>query len=108
MTAKRVRKPRLVRQPKKIEFETFRSIKMEYEISWMAQSKPSVFDNNEVRIRKNKITVEVMDEPEHILQARLQKLWNEELNEDNRNALMYEARKLGYELEGEMGNEWDE
>lgn len=66
-------------------------------------NKPSCF-NSVIRIAKYKITVEKIEEPIEILQARLQELWDTSENWHHGDALRRKAKELGFELQGDRGN----
>lgn len=83
-------------------FETFRPIEY-YSIREWTQNEPSSF-NGEIKIRKYKITIEVIDEPIEVLQQRLQKLWDECDNMHHWRPLQEAAEKLGYTLVCSPGN----
>ena len=56
-------------------FETFQEIDG-YAKTQLIQSDPSCF-NGMVRVRKYKVTVELVEEPIEVIQARIQKMWDE-------------------------------
>lgn len=77
-------------------FETFKEIRS-FEIYNLTQKKPSCF-NSMVRVRRYKVTVELVDEPKEVIQARIQKLYDETTNMHYREPLKVEAKKYGFEL----------
>ena len=77
-------------------FETFRKIDA-HEKRQIAKDEPSCF-NGMVRVRKYKITTELVDEPIEVIQARIQKMWDECTNHHNWNSLQKEAAKYGLTL----------
>lgn len=66
------------------------------------QREPSAF-NGDVRFRKYRITVEVIEEPQEVLESRLQKLWDECDNFHHWQPLKNAAKSIGYTLIGEVG-----
>ena len=87
----------------KIEFETFRDIGS-YEISNLTSKVPSSF-NGYVRVRKYKITIELIEEPIEVIQERLSKLWHECDNCHQRQPLQATALKYGLELNNGFGKD---
>jgi len=85
-----------------ISFETFRQIG-NYEQSNLIQKEPSAF-NGWIRVRKYKVTVEPIEEPNEVITERLQKLWDECDNSHHRQPLKAVAKQLGYELQGDSGS----
>lgn len=81
----------------KIELETFMPIGF-YEIRQMEQEEPSNF-NGWVRIKKYKVTVEVVEEPKEVLYERLLDLWEKCEGYRYREPLILAAKELGYELD---------
>lgn len=77
--------------------ETYRDIGS-YELANITQKEPSVF-NGMVRIRRTVVTVEVVEEPHEVLEARLNELYKNEKNHHNIAAIMAYAKKHGYKLE---------
>ena len=69
----------------------------------LSQDGPSCF-NGMVRIRKYKLSYEVIDEPVEVLQERLQRLWDYSTNYHDSTPLQQEAKKLGYKLVGMRGS----
>ena len=78
-------------------FETFRKLGS-YERMNLLQKEPSRFNAN-VRVVKYKITVEQIDEPLDVIQARIKKLWDECDNRNDRPALKEVAKKYNMDLE---------
>lgn len=66
------------------------------------QKEPSSF-NGEVRFRKTRITIEQIDEPKQVLEARLQKLLDECDNYHHWEPLKKAAKSIGYTMIGEVG-----
>jgi len=66
------------------------------------QPQPSAF-NGAVRFRRYRVTVELIEETQVQLHARLQKLWEECDNHHMVPPLRAEAKKLGIELKGDYG-----
>lgn len=84
-----------------ISFETFRKIGA-YEQSNLLKGDASCFNGN-VSIRKYKVTIEPIEEPNEILAERLQKLWDECDNYHHYTPLQNAAKQIGYELQNSMG-----
>jgi hypothetical protein len=85
-----------------ISFETFRKIGA-YEQGTLQSHKPSCF-NYEVSIRKYRVTIEPVEEPNEVLAERLQKLWDECDNHHHWQPLRGAAAQIGYELQGNAGS----
>lgn len=62
-------------------FESYRAIGS-FELMNLTQKEPSCF-NGMVRVVKYKITVEEIEEPRDVIQARIQKLWDRNTNYHN-------------------------
>lgn len=78
-------------------FETFKQIDG-FAKTNVIQKEPSCF-NGFVRVRKYKVTVELIDEPLDVIHARIQKLWDEgKGNHHHWEPLLAAARKHGLEL----------
>lgn len=67
------------------------------------QKEPSAF-NGYVRVRKYRITIEMVDEPIEVIQQRLQELWDKCDNMHHYDPLKNEAKKYHYELQGGFGS----
>lgn len=80
----------------KIEFETFREIGS-YQINDLIQKNPSCF-NSEIRVKKYKIIVEEIEEPDSIIRERIKKLWDECDNWHHWEPLKKYAKKYNLEL----------
>jgi hypothetical protein len=76
--------------------ETFRTIGG-YELSSLTQKEPTCF-NGKVRVRKTRITVELIDEPIEVIQERIQKLWDENKNHHNWGPLVSIGKEYNLEL----------
>lgn len=76
--------------------ETFRKIG-NYELGSLTAPEPSCF-NGRVSIRRYRVTVELIDEPEEVLQARVQKLWDECNNSHHWGPLQEAAKSLNLDL----------
>ena len=83
-------------------FETFRSIGS-YEIGNLTQKEPTSF-NGDVRIKKYKITIEEVIEPQEGYEQRIQELWDKCDNMHHYTPIKNTAKKLGYELKGNYGS----
>ena len=77
-------------------FETFRQIG-NYVIRDLTDKEPSCF-NGVVRVTKQRITIEEIKEPTEIIQARIQKLWDECNNHHHRDPLRAMASKYDMDL----------
>lgn len=84
------------------QIETFRDISG-YQIRQLVHDEPSCF-NGIVSIKRYRITVEEIEEPAEVLQARVQALWDECDNHHNWQPLKSVAAGLGYELKGKFGS----
>lgn len=87
---------------KKIEFETFRQISGYYQ-NQLILKDPSAF-NGEVRIKKFKVTIEPIEEPNEVYCQRIQQLWDYCDNHHHWTPIQNVASQLGYTLQGERGN----
>ena len=67
------------------------------------QSEPSCF-NGDVRVRRYRITFDLIDEPNEVLSARLQALWDASDNHHQWHPLRAAAEKIDYELQGSPGS----
>jgi hypothetical protein len=86
------------------QIETF--FDSEYLLSQIAsQDKPSCF-NGMVKIKKYKVTKELIQEPIEVLQERLQSLWDHSNNYHDHLPLANMAKSLNYELKGERGSKF--
>ena len=77
-------------------FETFKEIDG-YAKTQLIQSGPTCF-NNMVRVRKYKITVELVEEPIEVIQERIQKMWDECNNHHHWRPLKEAAKQYGLEV----------
>ena len=87
--------------PKVRSFETFREIN-QWQENELTQREPSCV--NSLRVKKYRITVEEIDEPDEVICQRLQELWDNTTNWHHSDMLRTAAEKYGYELVGSMGN----
>lgn len=78
------------------EFETFREFG-NWEIGNMKSDKPGCFNGNVV-VRKNKVTIELVDEPLEVIQARIKQMWDDCDNHHHRQPLRAAAKEYGLEL----------
>lgn len=85
-----------------ISFDTFRKIGF-YEQLNLKREEPTCF-NGGVSIRKYKVTIELIEEPNEVLAERLQKLWDECDNHHHWTPLKNAALQIGYELKGSAGS----
>lgn len=77
-------------------FETYNEV-TKYAKRQMISDNPSCF-NGKVSVRKYKITIELIDEPIEVIQARIQKMWDECDNHHQWDPLKAEAKKYGLAL----------
>lgn len=82
--------------PSRVEFETFRNVGS-YERDQLTDSVPSCF-NGMVRVRRYRITIELIDEPVEVIHARLIEMWAAETNRHNWGPLRAEAARYGLDL----------
>lgn len=87
--------------PKVRSFETFREIG-NYEESNLRQKNPSCV--NFLRVKKYRVTIEEIDDPDEVICQRLQELWDNTTNYHHAAMLRDAAEKYGYKLVGSMGN----
>ena len=78
------------------EIETFRDPRG-YWLNNLAQNEPSCF-NDDIRIRRYRVTVYEIPEPTEVLATRLRKLWRECDNYTHWESMKFQAKKLGIEL----------
>ena len=86
----------------KIEFETYRQIGSYYQ-NQLTDKEPSSF-NGEVRIKKFKVTIEEVEEPNEVYCKRIQQLWDYCNNHHHWTPIQNVAKELGYTLQGRVGN----
>lgn len=79
-----------------VVIETFRN-PIDYRPHQWEQNGPSVF-NGIVEVRKYRVTVELIDEPDDVIRNRIQKLWDECENHHHWQPLKAIAKKYGLEL----------
>ena len=79
-----------------ISIETFRKIGS-YEMSNLKSNEATCFNGN-VNVRKYKVTIELVEEPNDVIIERLQKLWDECDNYHHWTPLRIEAKKYNYEF----------
>jgi len=80
----------------KMEIETFKEV-TNYTLGSLLQSEPSVF-NRMVRVKRYRVTIEEIKEPDEVIIDRLRKLWKENDNHHNREPLIVAAKKYGIDL----------
>jgi hypothetical protein len=83
-------------EPTHISFETLRKIH-QYDISNMKKDYPTCF-NGVVSIKKYKVTIEEVIEPQEVYAERLQKLWDECDNYHHWTPIKEAAERIGYTL----------
>lgn len=83
-------------EPKTMVFETFLQIGS-YEIGNMKRDDPSCFNGN-VSVKRYRVTIEEIEDPDDVIRARLQKLWDECDNHHHREPLRAVAKRYGLEL----------
>jgi hypothetical protein len=98
----KIKKQLLPKKFDKVEFETFYDIG-NYEINNLKQEQPSTF-NGMCRIRKLKVTIELVEEPIDIIHARLEEVWLHCDNWHNRECIEAEARRYNYTFKGDFGS----
>lgn len=81
-----------------IVFETFREMG-DWEVINMRRG-PSCFNGN-VSAIKYRITVEIVEEPQDVIAARLEKLWRECDNHHHYQPIFTTAKRLGVDLNPE-------
>ena len=79
-----------------ISIETFIKIGS-YEMSNLKSNEATCFNGN-VNVRKYKVTIELIEEPNELIIERLQKLWDECDNDHYWTPLRIEAKKYNYEF----------
>lgn len=80
----------------KTSIETFRDPRG-YWLRQLKQEEPSSV-NGDVEVRKYRVTVELIDEPDDVIRERIQKLWDECKNYHHWQPLEAMAKKYGLEL----------
>lgn len=98
---KKIKSP-IIKEERFISFETFRKIGS-YEQPNLKSDNPTCF-NGDVRIRKYKVTIELIEEPKDVIANRLQELWDNCDNHHHTSSLRFVAKEIGYELNGDYGN----
>lgn len=83
-----------------MEFETFRKIS-DYAISGLKQNEPSAFNGN-IEVKKYRVTIEEIPEPDSVIIARLQKLWEECDNHHHLGPIKGVARRYGVDLDNSL------
>lgn len=76
--------------------ETFRAVG-DYEAGNLKQDAPSCF-NGIVRVKRYRITIEEIEEPNEVIKARIQQLCDESKNHHDWCPLQIAAHKYGLEL----------
>lgn len=94
--AKAKTKPQPEPEPKTRVFETFRAIGA-YEMGNLRQEDPSCFNGN-VQVKRYRVTIEEIEEPDDVIAARIQKLWDECKNHHHWSPLQAVAKRHGLEL----------
>jgi hypothetical protein len=85
-----------------VVIETFRRPGM-YEQQNLTSTKPTVF-NDVVSVRRYRITIEEISEPNEVIAARLQELWDTTDNHHNWTPIRHIADEIGYTLIGGPGS----
>ena len=83
-------------EPKVMVFETFKEIGS-YEIRTLKDDAPYCF-NGIVAVRRYRVTIEEIEEPNEVIQERLQKLWDKSKNHHDWGHLQAVARRYGLDL----------
>jgi hypothetical protein len=95
------KKPKVaVNQPRDeypVSFETFKAPSF-YALHAMKQDEPSCF-NSVVNVRRYRITIERIEEPDEIIRERVQKLWDHGDNHHHWNALRAAGKHVGLDLD---------
>lgn len=81
----------------RIEFETFRKIGT-YQLRDLKQDEPSCF-NQEVNVKRYRVTIEEIEEPVEVLAERLRLLWQNSRNIHDLDPIHAVAKQLGIELD---------
>jgi len=68
-----------------------------YEVREMKMDEPSCFNGN-VRVRKYKVTIEEIKEPDEVIAERVQKMWDACDNMHHRSPLKDMAKTVGLDL----------
>jgi hypothetical protein len=84
------------KEMKKTTIETFRKIGP-YELHSLKRDYPSCF-NGIVDVRRTRVTVEVIDEPEDVIYQRILNLWRSTKNHHEYAPLQRAAKDIGREL----------
>jgi hypothetical protein len=88
-------------EPYRIEMETMRQPWVtSRDITASMLATPDAY-NGDVHVRKYKLTVEMIDEPVEVIQARIQELWDNCTNSHNWDSLKHMAARYGMELSHE-------
>lgn len=83
-------------------FETFSKVGA-FERDRLTQTEPSCF-NGIIRVRKYRVTVELVDEPAEVIAERIRALWRASDNHHHRAPLRAVGEQYGVELDaGEFG-----
>lgn len=81
--------------------ETFREIQLYLLDEWRRENEPSCF-NCKVNVRKYRITIEEIDEPNDVIAARIKKLWRECDNMHHAQPIKATAAEYGVDLSNEQ------
>ena len=100
--AKKSKNIEVIPETTTISFETFSEIGT-YEINNLTRENPTCF-NGMVRIKKYKITIELIEESKDVYAKRLQKLWDESDNHHDSQPIESTAHKFGIQLQGSRGS----
>lgn len=85
------------KNPKRIEIETFRTMD-NYTLGQYREAEPSCW-NRVVSVRKYRLIIEPVDEPDEVIAERLVKLWRNSTNHHDMMPLSVEAKRIGLKLE---------
>lgn len=85
-----------------VQFETFRKIGIN-EVDDLKDESPSCFTGN-VRFKKFKVTVSLIEEPVEVYQQRLQQMWDKCDNHHQIAPLREAAESIGYEFVNNFGS----
>jgi len=88
-------------EPYRVEMETMRQPWVtSRDITASMAATPDAY-NGDVHVRKYKVTVEMIDEPIEVIQARIQDLWDNCDNSHNWKSLQYMGERYGMTLSHE-------
>lgn len=92
--------------PDLVTLETYQPVRG-WTIRQFEQAEPSAF-NGEVRVRRYRVTIELIPDGDAVLAARIQKLWDRCTNHHHYDPLRKAAADIRYVLVGAPGNKAQE